>query len=96
MCNPVDEWFLEAAFMPLGEVGHKEGAAPKTSLVWLKIAAAFTSKILIFSINLRFYKKTYKSATQTRHKLEIEGISLQVRVVPHLCHTFIVSSPFEE
>lgn len=71
MCNPVDEWFLEAAFMPLGEVGHKEGAAPKTSLVWLKIAAAFTSKILIFSINLRFYKKTYKSATQTRHKLEI-------------------------
>lgn len=88
MCNPVDEWFLEAAFMPLGEIGHKEGAAPKTSLVWLKIAAAFTSKILIFSINLRFYKKTYKSATQTRHKLEIEGISIQSKSCASLVSHF--------
>lgn len=88
MCNPVDEWFLEAAFMPLGEVGHKEGAAPKTSLVWLKIAAAFASKILSFSINLRFYKKTYKSATQTRHKLEIEGISLQSKSCSSLVSHF--------
>lgn len=88
MCNPVDEWFLEAAFMPLGEVGHKEGAAPKTSLVWLKIAAAFAAKILSFSINLRFYKKTYKSATQTRHKLEIEGISLQSKSCSSLVSHF--------